>query len=253
MPVDWKPMVELVRRSKRLLLTTHVRPDPDGLGSMLALADALEGLGKQVRMFISSVWPVRYDFLDPTKRVRRFELPGEDSRDADAVIVLDTGTWNQLGDFGTFMKSLTCEKAVIDHHISQDSLGGQLFRRCRIGSHGPTCLRVNRSPRLEADTTGRERCSRTNRYRWFRHRNTTPRTYRLAKKLTAAGADPTRLYEQIYECSTLGRLKLMGWYWSDCKARMGANRLFGGSPWRLCCNGRYASGHGGHDLLDSLA
>ena len=42
MPLDWKPFVDLVRAHQRFLLTTHVRPDGDGLGSMLALADVLE-------------------------------------------------------------------------------------------------------------------------------------------------------------------------------------------------------------------
>ena len=46
MPIDWAPFVEFVRQPRRLLLTTHVRPDGDGLGSMLALADALQTLGK---------------------------------------------------------------------------------------------------------------------------------------------------------------------------------------------------------------
>jgi phosphoesterase RecJ-like protein len=212
MPVDWKPMVDLVHRSQRLLLTTHVRPDPDGLGSMLALADALEGLGKHVRLFISSVWPTRYDFLDPTRRVRRFELPGDDCRDADAVIVLDTGTWNQLGDFGAFMKTLSCEKAVIDHHISQDDLGGHLFKDIESEATGRLVYELTQALnwKLTSQAANFLFAALATDTGWFRHRNTTPRTYDLAEKLTAAGADPTRLYEQIYECSTLGRLKLMG-------------------------------------------
>ena len=49
MPLDWKPFVDLVRSHRRFLLTTHVRPDGDGLGSMLALADVLETQGKSAR------------------------------------------------------------------------------------------------------------------------------------------------------------------------------------------------------------
>ena len=41
MPLDWSPFVDLVGRHQRFLLTTHVRPDGDGLGSMLALSDTL--------------------------------------------------------------------------------------------------------------------------------------------------------------------------------------------------------------------
>ena len=100
MPINWTPFVDLVQRHQRFLITTHVRPDPDGLGSVLALAAALGQMGKEVRLVISSVWPRRYDFLDEDRRVQRFESPGTEFRDAEVIIILDTGTWGQLGDFG---------------------------------------------------------------------------------------------------------------------------------------------------------
>src|SRR5262245_40210151 len=123
MPIDWTPFLELVRRHQNFLLTTHVRPDGDGLGSMLALADVLEKQGKTCRLTVASIFPPRYHFLDPGKRVKFFSKPGDEFRDAEVVLVLDTGTWNQLGDFGTFMKSMNVPKAVIDHHLTQDDLG----------------------------------------------------------------------------------------------------------------------------------
>src|SRR5262245_57190932 len=99
MPIDWSPFVDLVRRHRRFLLTTHVRPDPDGLGSMLGLDDVLRRLGKETQLVVASAWPPRYDFLDPGRRIERFAPPGDAWRDAEAVVILDTGTRNQLGDF----------------------------------------------------------------------------------------------------------------------------------------------------------
>src|SRR5256714_13808402 len=92
MAVDWAPFVDLVRRHQRFLLTTHVRPDGDGLGSMLALADALEQLGKQCRQVIMSVLPPRYRFLDPRQRIPNFELAGDTLRAAALIRVLHPGT-----------------------------------------------------------------------------------------------------------------------------------------------------------------
>src|SRR4051794_29122016 len=123
MPIDWSPFVELVQRHQRFLLTTHVRPDPDGLGSQLALADVLEGMGKHVDLVIASDWPPRYNFMDPGRRIQRLTPPGEAYRAAEVICVLDTGTWNQLGDFGPFLKASAAAKVVIDHHLSQDDLG----------------------------------------------------------------------------------------------------------------------------------
>ena len=48
MPLDWSPFVDIVQRHQRFLLTTHVRPDGDGLGSMLALADTIDWLNGKI-------------------------------------------------------------------------------------------------------------------------------------------------------------------------------------------------------------
>jgi phosphoesterase RecJ-like protein len=212
MPLDWGPFVDFVRRHRRFLLTTHVRPDGDGLGSMLALADALEKQGKAARMVVASTLPPRYGFLDPGRRIRRFTLPGEEYRDADAVVVLDTGTWNQLGDFGAFLRTLDVPRAVIDHHLTQDDLGAVRFvdttaeATGRLVFEAVTALGGPLGPEAAhalfvavAMDTG-----------WFRHPNSTPATFLLAAELQRAGAAPTAAYEALFEQSTPGRLRLTG-------------------------------------------
>jgi phosphoesterase RecJ-like protein len=212
MPIDWAPFAEFVRRHQRFLLTTHVRPDGDGLGSMLALAEALESLGKEVRMAVASTYPPRYAFLDPGRRVRYFQGPGEEFRNADAVVVIDTGTWNQLGSFGPFLRGLPVEKVVIDHHLTQDDLGALRLvdttaeASGRLAHEAIAALGVPLTAGMAANLfvavamdTG-----------WFRHSNTSPATFALASELVAAGARPELLYEELFERNTLARLRLVG-------------------------------------------
>ena len=124
MPLDWAPFVDFVDRHQRFLIMTHVRPDGDALGSEAALADALRLKGKSARAVVASGISPRYAFLDPDKsRFERFIPPGDSFRDVDAVIIIDTGTWNQIGEFGDFLKTLSAARAVIDHHRTQDDLG----------------------------------------------------------------------------------------------------------------------------------
>lgn len=213
MPLDWSPLVAMIRRNQKFLLMTHVRPDADGLGSQIALADALEALGKQVRITIASRLPPRYEFLDRKRTlIQDFRLPGEEFRDVDCVIVMDTGTWNQLGEFGPFLKTLNCEKAVVDHHRTQDDLGAVPFIDVTAEATGRLTFEILRaldvsiSPRaahhmfmaLALDTG------------WFRHSNTTAASFALADELVRLGANPTPLYEQLFECAPLARLKLVG-------------------------------------------
>jgi phosphoesterase RecJ-like protein len=163
-------------------------------------------------MTVASVLPPRYDFLDPARRVRRFEPPGDAYRDAEAVIVLDTGTWNQLDGFGDFLRALPVARAVIDHHLTQDDLGalrfvdttaeatGRLVYEAITALGGPIPASAAHSlfVALAMDTG------------WFRHSNTTPATFTLAADLVRAGARPTEAYESLFEQNTLGRLKLTG-------------------------------------------
>jgi bifunctional oligoribonuclease and PAP phosphatase NrnA len=212
MPIDWTPFIELIRQHKRFLLTTHVRPDPDGLGSQLALADALEQLGKDVRLIIASMWNPNYDFLDPGRRIKRFELPGAEYRDAEVIVVLDTGTWGQLGDFATFVKSSPAKKVVIDHHLSRDDLGALELRDATAEATGRLVYEVIQALGVKLTPTAADAlfAALATDTGWFRHLNTTPATFALAEKLAAAGARVTRLYDLIYENSSLPRMKLRG-------------------------------------------
>src|SRR5262245_59566842 len=96
MAIDWRPFVEFVRRHERFLITTHIRPDGDALGSETALALGLRQLGKQARIVNASGLPPRYDFMDPKREIETFAAPGNQYENVDAFLVVDTGTWGQL-------------------------------------------------------------------------------------------------------------------------------------------------------------
>ena len=212
MPLDWKPFLDFVHQHSRFLLMTHVRPDADALGSELALAEALESVGKQVRVVIASSLPPRYDFMDPQKRVEQFESPGERFRDVDAIIILDTGTWNQLGEFAPFMKSLQVGKMVIDHHRTQDDLGAVQLVDITAEATGRLVYEAFQTLKVPLTKTSASNifAALATDTGWFRHPSTSPRTLQLAEELVRAGANPTELYDAIYEQSSLGRLKLIG-------------------------------------------
>ncbi|MFO0968332.1 MAG: bifunctional oligoribonuclease/PAP phosphatase NrnA [Gemmataceae bacterium] len=212
MPLSWQPFVDAVRSRRRFLLTTHVRPDPDGLGSMLGLAGALAALDKDVSMVVSSVYPPRYDFMDPGKRIARFHLPGDAYRSCEAVVVLDTGTWNQLGEFGDFLRTLSVPRFVIDHHPTQDDLGATRLVDVTAEATGRLVYDAIQALKAPVSKTIAQDlfAALATDTGWFRHSNTSPATFALAEALVRAGANPTWLYEQIYEQNRLARLHLMG-------------------------------------------
>ncbi len=229
MPLDWAPLVDLIRQHQTILLMTHVRPDADGIGSQLALADALRQIGKTPRVVIASRLPPRYAFLDPERRlIEEFESPGTAFRDVDAIFVMDTGTWGQLGDFGEFMRSMTVPKAVIDHHRTQDDLGGLAFVDTTAEATGRLSYEIIRAlgAKISPMAAHHMFMALALDTGWFRHPNTTAATFALAAELVAAGAQPTPLYEQLFECASVARFKLVGLSLSRLQVRCGGKIAF---------------------------
>jgi len=212
MPLDWTPFVEFTRVPTRFVLLTHVRPDGDALGSQMGMADLLGQLGKSARMVIGSRFPDRYQFMDPDKRVERYNASNDCFDWAEAVIVLDTGAWSQLGDCGTAMAPRRLPKFVIDHHLTQDDLGATRHVDATAEATGRLVAEAfetfGKTPSpwaasalfvaLAMDTG------------WFHHASMRADTFALAARLVDAGAHPHDLFELLYERNTLGRTRLMG-------------------------------------------
>ena len=212
--VDWRRFTALVRPCRRFLLTTHIRPDGDALGSTLAMAAILEQFGGEVSIVADFDVPPRFQFLDPEKRIRRLgrDVPRDRLPPFDLLLVIDTSAWAQLGEMGDVIRATTAKKAVLDHHLSTDDLGAEVFRDTAAEAAGRVVyeaaeqLGATVTPRIAtllfaalATDTG-----------WFRFASTSEDTYRLAARLTEAGAVPHQMYRDLYENDTVARLQLIG-------------------------------------------
>jgi len=227
MSVDWSPLVDFLRSHERPLLMTHIRPDADGLGAQLALHETLAGLGKKPRVAIASKLPPRYAFLDPGRAVIEDFRPANFA-DRDCVLVLDTGTWNQLGEFGDWLKTTTLPRAVVDHHRTQDDLGGLRLVDVAAESTGRLAREIISALGVKLTRTVANHLfmAMATDTGWFRHPNATPRTFALAAELVEAGANPTFLYEQLYEAAPLARLRLAGVALERLQVRAGGKIAF---------------------------
>ncbi len=69
MSIDWRPFVEIVKQHDSFVLTSHMRPDCDAIGSELALTLALRAIGKQVQIVNGDAVPPHIAFIDPQNDV----------------------------------------------------------------------------------------------------------------------------------------------------------------------------------------
>jgi bifunctional oligoribonuclease and PAP phosphatase NrnA len=221
---DWSKFVDIVRRHQRFVLTTHIRPDGDALGCETAMAEILESLGKDVLVCNVFSVPPNLQFIDPKKRFKKLgaDLASDRLADREVLIILDTSAWAQLGTMSDVVRTTKALKVVVDHHVSQDDLGAEVFKDVEAEATGRLVieamdqLKVSLTPEIAraafvavATDTG-----------WFRFSSTKAGTFALIARLVQAGADPDEIYKNLYENDSLARLRLVGRTLSRAKTEL---------------------------------
>ncbi len=230
MPIDWSRFVDVVERGRRFVLTSHVRPDCDALGSELGLADVLASLGKEATIVNADTTPPHIAFIDPREEIRVLgrDISAGQIQDVDALIVVDTSAWNQLGEMAEVVRKARAKVVVIDHHVSQDDLGELVLKNPSSDSTGrliveaAEALGASLSPRAAtalfaaiATDTG-----------WFRFSSVTAETFAATARLIRSGAVPQRVFAELYERHTLARLLLRGRIMDRVESELGGRLLF---------------------------
>lgn len=214
MSIDWAPLKQIIETNQRFVLSSHVRPDADAIGSELGMAAVLEGLGKSVRIVNPSAIPSNLLFLDPTRRIRKIgqEMSAEEACDTDVHIVLDTSAWGQLVDVGAVLRQTHATKVVIDHHVSADDLGAIEFKDPRAEATGTLVYQFARSINapIGAEAATALFCAIATDTGWFRFQSTRGETMRIVGDLIDFGAKPNLIYRELYEQHSLARMRLVG-------------------------------------------
>jgi len=214
MAIDWKPFRQIVDSHERFTLTSHVRPDADAVGSELALATFLDRLGKQVDIVNPSAMPSGILFLDPEDRVKKYGPKSTQQvlSNADVHIVVDTSAWVQLQDVGKVIRKSDAMKVVIDHHLSSDDLDAIEFKDTSCEATGRLIFDLAKAMQWELtkDVATYLFCAIATDTGWFRFSSTNAGTMHVIGDIMAAGANPTEIYQQLYEQNTLARLHLHG-------------------------------------------
>ena len=201
----------VILQNQRFLITTHINPDGDGIGSELALARFLQDLGKDVAIVNSTPTPRRYRFLDVTDTIRIFDeiafLP-----EAQAVFILDISRWERLGSMSLLIRNHPGIKICIDHHppngnfadinlICEDACAsGELVLQL-INSMGSDLTPQIAEPLYASILTDTGA---------FRFPNTSSQTHAAASQLLSAGIRSEFIYDQIYERCSPSRVRLLG-------------------------------------------
>jgi phosphoesterase RecJ-like protein len=213
MSFPWDQLIARLRSYQRFVLTSHIRPDCDALGSELGMAGILESMGKQVTIVNGHPTPPILTFLDPRQSIRVLgESITADEVTGDCLIILDTSAWAQLGPMADVVRRFGGHKMVIDHHVGEDDLGAELFKDTSAEATGHLVARCAQHAQVPVTKAmaGALYAAIATDTGWFRFASTTSATYRVIADLVDAGASPSSIYGDLFERDTIGRVRLRG-------------------------------------------
>ncbi len=202
-------LVDEIRAGERFLLTTHEGPDGDALGSLLAMHQILEQLGKDSVMFLAAKeFPlaIEYRFL-PLEEV--FHEPPADVVDR-TLVFLDCGNIDRMPV--EFLKRDGAKVLNIDHHHDNTRFGSvnvidtEASCTAEIVYEAANRLGAEITPEIASalyvgvvTDTGK-----------FMYENTRAETHRMTAELIEAGVDVADTYRRLYERVPPQKLRLIG-------------------------------------------
>ncbi|MBZ4659061.1 MAG: phosphoesterase, RecJ domain protein [Desulfacinum sp.] len=199
---------QVIRRATRLAVATHVRPDGDAVGALLATVTLLRKLGKQADAYCQDPPPPGHDFLEGAESIRHLWDAGAAY---DAAILVDCGEFQRVGEDLARKIAQVPVLVNIDHHMNHDPFGTvawvdpqasstceMLYVLCRhVGVEVDKALAGQLYTGILTDTGS------------FRFSNTTHQVLTIAADLVARGADPAFIAGRIYDSASPGRLHLL--------------------------------------------
>ncbi len=207
-------ILDLVRGSQGILITSHRDPDGDSIGSQLALAHLVERWGKSCRIVNQGELPYKYAFLDPEGRIEKVEgiqNPKDGAAGFDLVFVLDCTSMNRVGEAAKMIPS-AASTVNIDHHPDNEGFGSFNYVDPDASAVGEIIFSLIKAAELPllpevADWLYAAILTDTGR---FKFSNTTPSCLRTCAELIESGADPRSVTNRIYFNHSLQFLKLLG-------------------------------------------
>ena len=198
-------VVQLIEQKQRFMITSHIRPDGDGIGSGLALYWILKGLGKEADVVLKDRVPPAYNILPGSDKVI---VQPDVSDHYDAAFIIECSDVERPG-----LPSLANLFVVnIDHHSTTEPFGDINWIDATSAAVGEMIYNLCKALGVEvtkeiADCIYTALLTDTGS---FHFSNTTERTLKIASELVRCGVEPARISEALFYSHPFSKIVLLG-------------------------------------------
>lgn len=215
-----KKIGDLFRKSKRVVITCHMSPDGDAMGSSLALANVLTKLGASVRVFTPDEPNHNLMFLPGADRVlyySRYQPVIDRSLGAcDTLVSLDYNSFSRLSWMTKSAAASPAKKVMIDHHLEPET--DNYYAVVSSSHRSSTCSLLysvldaaGLTDLIDADTATCLLTGMMTDTNNFSHNANHPEDYLIVADLVARGADKNELYRKLFNTFSANCLRLNGY------------------------------------------
>jgi len=221
-------IIRHLKKSENVLLISHVNPDGDAVGSLLAMGFALEALKKDTTLYNESRIPAVYRFLPGAERIFSKSDIRKLGRAYDTAIILDCGDLQRIGDaeldIPPFVKrqdefsrsdadfKFQVSTVInIDHHVTNTRFGDlNLVDPAACATAEIVCDLIKAmSVPIDKSIAA---CIYTGIFTdtgSFRFSNTNKAAFEICDQMVGLGVDPYNVAKNVYGRYSLGRIKLL--------------------------------------------
>lgn len=213
--IDFKKLQDIITNNQTFLITTHVNPDADAIGSEIAFYKLLSILGKKSRIVNHSSTPYNLDFLDSESVIEKYDESKHISifNSLDVLVALD---FNRVERLVSMEKGFTDSKQLkicIDHHQDPEDFVDYQFINSDFAATGhilydfiknTNIVDINKEiaiPLYAAIMTDTGS---------FRFERTNAELHRLIADLLEKGVNPSDVYDLLYDESKFSKIKMLG-------------------------------------------
>jgi len=209
----FEAVVSLIESHQRFLITGHVKPDGDCLGTESALYHLLVSMGKDVKVVNADGPEPALSFLEDHTPFQVHER-GTSLPDHDVLCLCDCHSIQRTGSVGVELAKVDRAPClVVDHHVGADDGDGDVLlwdvAACSAGSLVYDLFRQMGAPMISAaaEAVFTTIVSDTG---WFRYSNTSDEAFAIAADLVSAGVEPHRVYQAIHHGKPTESVQLLG-------------------------------------------
>ena len=210
----------LLRESEDIVLTCHVNPDGDALGSCLAWAEVIRTVfGKEVQIIVPDKFPDYLQWMPNTDRIIRYDKHKEGCdwtlMHCDLICCMDFNTASRVDAMQQSLEQSPAKKLMIDHHLEPDVATVLTISRPKASS---TCELVFRIvwqmgwfDAMTKHFASPLYCGMMTDTGGFTYNSADPDIYFIISQLLTKHINKDKIYRNVYHTFSENRLRLTGY------------------------------------------